>query len=74
MNDLWLYFIALAPTVGVAFLFYLVIKNVLEADRKERIAHAQWEAEQEKIGNGSEMSAESAAPGAGPQVPDDAGR
>ena len=49
MDTFWPYFIALAPTVGVAFLFYIVIKNMLEGDRKERIAHAQWEAEQERL-------------------------
>lgn len=40
------YVLALAPTVGVAGIFYFVIKNILEGDRRERLAQAKWEAEQ----------------------------
>jgi hypothetical protein len=49
---------ALLPSAGVAFLFYLIIKAMLEGDRRERLAHSKWEAEQEilaaaprKLGN-----------------------
>lgn len=45
----WKVFIALAPTAGVLFIFYHVIKGVLEGDRRERIAHAQWEREQDQL-------------------------
>jgi hypothetical protein len=38
---------ALLPSAGVAFLFYLIIKAMLEGDRRERLAHSKWEAEQE---------------------------
>ncbi len=38
---------ALLPSAGVAFLFYLIIKAMLEGDRRERLAHSQWEATQE---------------------------
>ena len=38
---------ALMPSAGVAFLFYLIIKAMLEGDRRERLAHSKWEAEQE---------------------------
>jgi len=38
---------ALLPSAGVAFLFYLIIKAMLEGDRRERLAHSQWEAAQE---------------------------
>lgn len=37
--------IALVPSVGVGVLFYLVIKAMFEADRRERAAHARWEKE-----------------------------
>ncbi|HEX7537535.1 MAG TPA: hypothetical protein VF391_11070 [Dermatophilaceae bacterium] len=37
---------ALLPSAGVAFLFYLIIKAMLEGDRRERLAHSRWEAEQ----------------------------
>jgi hypothetical protein len=39
---------ALLPSAGVAFLFYLVMKAMLEGDRRERLAHTKWQAEQER--------------------------
>ena len=39
---------ALLPSAGVAFLFYLIIKAMLEGDRRERLAHSKWEADQER--------------------------
>lgn len=48
MSDIWPYIAALIPSAGVGFLFYIVIKNMIEGDRRERLAHSQWEAEQEK--------------------------
>jgi hypothetical protein len=41
---------ALLPSAGVAFLFYVIIKAMLEGDRRERLAHSQWEADQEHSG------------------------
>jgi hypothetical protein len=38
--------IALVPSAGVGVLFYLVVKAMLEGDRRERAAHARWEKEQ----------------------------
>ena len=38
------YVAALLPTIGILFLFYVVIRNVMEADRRERRAQAQWDA------------------------------
>jgi hypothetical protein len=48
VSEIWPYIVALIPSAGVGFLFYIVIKNMIEGDRKERLAHSQWEAEQEK--------------------------
>ena len=45
MESVLPYLLALLPTVGVAWLFYIIIKNILEGDRRERIALAKWEAE-----------------------------
>lgn len=42
------YVLALVPTIGVGALFYVVIKNILEGDRRERIAQAKWEADRER--------------------------
>lgn len=38
------YVAALLPTIGISFLFYVVVRHVMEADRRERRAQAQWEA------------------------------
>ena len=41
------YVLALVPTIGVGTLFYYVIKNILEGDRRERLAQSKWEAQQD---------------------------
>jgi len=43
MSQLWPYLAALIPVVGVGWLFWLVMKSLVEADRRERRAHSQWE-------------------------------
>ena len=43
--DYWPYAAALLPTVGVAFLFYWIIRYMVEADRSERKAIAHWNKE-----------------------------
>ena len=45
MESLLPYVLALLPTVGVTWLFFIIIRNILEGDRRERIAVAKWEAE-----------------------------
>jgi len=47
---------ALLPSAGVAFLFYLVIKAMLEGDRSERLAHSKWEADQERAAASARQS------------------
>ena len=44
------FLIAVIPSVGVLFLFWLVIRALLEADRRERSAQARIEAA-ERRGN-----------------------
>lgn len=39
------YLAALLPTVAVGGLFYVVIKHIIEGDRRERLAQSKWEAE-----------------------------
>ena len=43
--DYWPYAAALLPTLGVAFLFYWIIRYMIEADRGERKAIAKWNKE-----------------------------
>ncbi|GAA6524841.1 hypothetical protein [Intrasporangium sp. DVR] len=47
MQSVLPYVLALLPTVGVTWLFFVIIRNILEGDRRERIAVAKWEAERE---------------------------
>jgi len=47
---------ALLPSAGVAFLFYVVIKAMLEGDRNERLAHSKWEADQARSATSPEQS------------------
>ena len=73
MSGVWPYVAALIPSVGVGFLFWLVIKNMIEGDRKERLAHSQWDAQHaEKSGAFPERPAVSESPAASetPPVPD----
>ena len=35
---------AVTPTIGVLFLFWLAIRAIIEADRRERSAQARYEA------------------------------
>jgi hypothetical protein len=55
MSGVWPYIAALIPSAGVGVLFWIVIKNMVEGDRKERLAHSQWDAthaqSQEKDGD-----------------------
>ncbi|KRE37422.1 hypothetical protein ASG73_06995 [Janibacter sp. Soil728] len=56
INEYWPYVAALLPTVGVAFLFYWIIRYMIEADRSERKALAKWNADHQaaadKAGSG----------------------
>ncbi len=47
-SDIWPYIAALLPTIGLAYLFYVVMKHIVEGDRRERIAQRQWEQEQDQ--------------------------
>jgi len=35
----------LLPSIGIGYLFYKIMRLLLEGDRKERTAYAQWQAE-----------------------------
>ena len=52
------YVLAVVPTIGVATLFYFVIKTILEGDRRERIAQAKWEAEHDRATKGANAASE----------------
>jgi len=47
---------ALLPSAGVAFLFYVIIKAMLEGDRRERLAHSKWQADQDRLASSAKQS------------------
>lgn len=56
-NDLWPIIAALIPSAGLLFLFYVIMKRIVEADRRERAAERQWRAEREASVNNADESA-----------------
>ncbi|MDO5492414.1 MAG: hypothetical protein Q4F53_02235 [Nesterenkonia sp.] len=52
MEDFWTYFEVLAPSVGVGLVFWLAIRAIFRADRRERASEAEmreeFEAEREQ--------------------------
>ena len=54
MHEIWPYAAALIPFLGAAFMFYVIMKGVIESDRRERAAQRKWEAEHPLEGNGPE--------------------
>lgn len=49
MDQAWAIAVAIVPSIGVGFLFYKVIRTIIESDRNERLAHSRWEAEQDRL-------------------------
>lgn len=42
----WMILAALIPSIGLLFLFWVILKHLLEGDRRERAAIRRWEEEQ----------------------------
>lgn len=59
MDQVWAIVLAIVPSIGVGFLFYKIIKAIVEGDRNERLAHSRWEAERERAARDN-VAAESA--------------
>lgn len=45
MHEMWPYAAALIPFLGAAFMFYVIMKGVIESDRRERAAMRKWDAD-----------------------------
>lgn len=43
LQSVWPYVAALLPTIGLAYLFWVIMKHILEGDRRERAAQREWE-------------------------------
>ncbi|USQ79590.1 lysyl-tRNA synthetase [Ornithinimicrobium faecis] len=44
-DTVWPILAALIPSAGLLFLFFFILKRILEADRRERAAERKWDAE-----------------------------
>lgn len=42
-DSAWPIIAALLPSAGLGYLFYVVMKHVIEADRRERAAEREWD-------------------------------
>lgn len=62
LQSVFPYLAAVLPTIGVAFLFYLIIRYMIEADRAERKALARWNKEHPE--GGGEKTKDSPPPAA----------
>lgn len=43
----WPIVAALLPSIGLLYLFWVIMKHILEGDRRERAAQRLWEAERD---------------------------
>lgn len=43
LSQVWVYVAALLPTIGLLYLFWVIMKHILEGDRRERAALREWE-------------------------------
>ncbi|MGC5582825.1 hypothetical protein ACPYOC_00580 [Ornithinimicrobium sp. W1665] len=49
LHDSWMVLAALIPSAGLLFLFWVILKHLVEGDRRERAALRRWEAEQDAL-------------------------
>lgn len=47
LDSTWGIVAALLPSIGLLYLFWVIMKHILEGDRRERAAQRLWEAEQD---------------------------
>lgn len=56
MHVFWEILAGLLPSIGIGYLFYRIMRTLLEGDRKERAAYARWQAEHDAAQTASEES------------------
>lgn len=52
MDNFWMYFEVLAPSIGVGLVFWMAMRAIFRADRSERDAEAQVRQEASQQGSG----------------------
>lgn len=62
LHEGWMILAALIPSIGLLFLFWVILKNFVEGDRRERAAIRRWEAEQDREARKSASSTDPATP------------
>lgn len=63
LGDLGVYVAALLPTIGMLYLFWVVMKHIVEGDRRERAAQREWELRDTRAGSDPDSVPESDTPG-----------
>ncbi|MDO5739200.1 MAG: hypothetical protein Q4P07_03540 [Ornithinimicrobium sp.] len=48
LHEGWMILAAVLPSIGLLFLFWVILKHIVEGDRRERAALRAWEAEHPK--------------------------
>lgn len=43
LYDGWMILAALLPSIGLLFLFWVILKHIIEGDRRERAALREWD-------------------------------
>lgn len=56
MDQLQAIIVGLVPSIGIGYLFYKIMRAIIEGDRNERLAHSQWEASQQAQREANESS------------------
>ena len=62
MDEVWPAILTLIPSIGILYLFWHIMKHIVEGDRRERLAHAQWEQEQDRQNAAKRQSPDGASP------------
>lgn len=64
--SVWPVVAALLPSIGLGYLFWVIMKHIVEGDRRERAAIRAWEAEQDRADkHGASDTGRNEAPRAG---------
>ncbi|GAA1174572.1 hypothetical protein GCM10009584_14790 [Ornithinimicrobium humiphilum] len=65
LHEGWMILAALIPSIGLLFLFWVILKHLIEGDRRERAAIRRWEAEQDAAERAAAADRGTSATGSG---------
>lgn len=67
LYDSWMILAALLPSIGLLFLFWVILKHIVEGDRRERAALREERAHREaETGKAAVSRSETGTPSEGP--------